>query len=120
MWLVMLQFMRGDVILVTNHIYGCQALYKSGVMTSRSNIRCETLGEQFSKIPVEELQAAADENDPQTSTMVNALMKSILISCKAPGHTPEAAQFARRCCFFHARFVWTEQCVPYYHTWQQM
>ena len=99
MRLAMLQFMRGDVILVMNHIYGRQVSYQSGVMTSRSNVRGETLGEQFSKISVEELQAAADENDPQTSTMVKTLMKSIFTSCKALGHTPEAAQFARRCCF---------------------
>ena len=99
MRLAMLQFMRGDVILVMNHIYGRQVSYQSGVMTSRSNVRGESLGERFSKIPVEELQAAADENDPQTSDMVKNLMKSIFTSCKALGHTPEAAQFARRCCF---------------------
>ena len=50
--------------LVMNHMYGCQALYKSGVMTSRSNVRGENVGERYSEIPVEELQAAADENDP--------------------------------------------------------
>ena len=89
------------------HIYGCQALYKSGVMTSRSNIRGETLGGQFSKIPVEELQAAADKNDPQTSTMVNTLMKSIFTSCKALGHT-RSCTIWKAVLFFHARFVWTE------------
>ena len=47
----------------------------------------------------DEVIAAADENDPQTSDMVKNLMKSIFTSCKALGHTPEAAQFARRCCF---------------------
>ena len=73
-------------------------------MTSRSNVRGETLGEQFSKISVEELQAAADENDPQTSTMVKILMKSTFTSCKALGHTPEAAQFAQQCCFFMQDF----------------
>ena len=60
-------------------------------MTSRLNIRAETLGEQFSKIPVKELQAAAGENNPQTSTMVKTLTKLIFTSCKALGHTPEAA-----------------------------
>jgi hypothetical protein len=35
-----------------------------------------SLGERFSKIPVEELQAAADENDPQSSPMVKSLMKT--------------------------------------------
>ena len=64
MWLFMLQFMRGDVILVMHHIYGLQASYKRGVMTGRSTICGETLGEQFPKIPVKEIQAAADENDP--------------------------------------------------------
>lgn len=38
MRLAMLQFMRGDVILVMNHIYGRQVSYQSGVMTSRSNV----------------------------------------------------------------------------------
>ena len=94
----MLQFTRGDVVLVMNHIYGRQASYKSGVMTSRSNIGGGTLGEQFPKIPVKELQAEADENDPQTSTMVNTLTKSIFTSCKALGHTPAVAQVARQCC----------------------
>ena len=96
---VMLQFTRCDVSLVMSYIHGRQALYKSGVMTSRSNVCGETLGEQFPKIPVDELQAAADKNDPQTSTMVKTLMKSVFTSCKALGHTPEAAQFTRRCCF---------------------
>ena len=99
MRLAMLQFMRGDVILVMNHMYGRQASYKSGVMISRSNICGRNLGEQFSKIPVEELQAGAGKNDSQTSTMVNTLMKSIFRSYKACGHTQEAAQFARRCFF---------------------
>ena len=99
MRLAMLQFMRGDVILVMNHNYGRQVSYKSGVMTSRSSHRGETLGDHFSKVSVEELQAAADENDPQSSPMVKMLMKSIVTSCRALGHTPEAAQFARRACF---------------------
>ncbi len=60
MRLVMHQFMWGDVILVMNHIYGHQVSYQSSVMTSRSNVRGKTLGEQFSKIPVKDLQAAAD------------------------------------------------------------
>ena len=93
------QFMRGDVILVLNHIYGRQLSYKSGVMTSRSNVGGELLGEKFSKIPVEELQEAADDMNPKQSGLVKQLMKSISTSCRALGHTPEAAQFSRRSCF---------------------
>ena len=85
------QFMRGDVILVLNHIYGRQLSYKSGVMTSRSNVGGELLGEKFSKIPVEDLQEAADETNSKQSNLVTKLMKSISTSCRALGHTPEAA-----------------------------
>ena len=99
MRLAMHQFMRGDVILVLNHIYGRQLSYKSGVMTSRANVGGQLLGENFSKIPVEELQEAADETNPRQSSLVSKLMKSISTSCRALGHTPEAAQFARRFCF---------------------
>ena len=60
MRLKMLQFMRDDVILVMNHMYGHQISYQSGVMTSRSSIDGNTLGEHFSEIPVKELQAAAN------------------------------------------------------------
>ena len=42
MRLAMLQFMRGDVILVMNYMYDRQAPYKSNAMTSRSNIWGET------------------------------------------------------------------------------
>ena len=99
MRLAMPQFMRGDVILVLNHIYGRQLSYKSGVMTSRSNVGGELLGEKFSKIPVGDLQEAADETNSKQSNLVTKLMKSISTSCRALGHTPEAAQFARRSCF---------------------
>ena len=102
MRLAMPQFMRGDVILVMNHIYGRQLSYKSGIMTSRSkgygNSK-SSLAEQVSQITVEELQRAADESNPQLSDMVKKLLKSISTSCRALGHTPEAAAFARRCCF---------------------
>ena len=63
MRLAMLQFMRGDVILVMNHLYSRQLSYKSGIMTSRSTTGIdsgENLAEAFSQISVEELQAAAD------------------------------------------------------------
>jgi hypothetical protein len=102
MRLAMLQFMRGDVILVMNHLYGRQLSYKSGIMTSRSNKGAEgseNLAELFSQITIEELQAAADEKNPQQTPIVKKLMKSISTSCKAMGHTPEAAAYARRCCF---------------------
>jgi len=102
MRLAMPQFMRGDVILVMHHIYGRQLSYKSGIMTSRSKQNGNsntTLAEKMSQITVEELQAAADDSNPRQSELVKRLLKSISTSCRALGHTPEAAAFARRCCF---------------------
>ena len=67
-------------------------------MTSRSTTGVESgenLAEAFSQISVEELQAAADENNPHQTPLVKKLMKSISTSCKAMGHTPEAAALAR-------------------------
>ena len=64
MCLVMIQFMRGDVILVMNNLYSRRLSYKSDIMTSRSTRGAEdsdNLAELFSQITVEELQAAADE-----------------------------------------------------------
>ena len=71
-------------------------------MTSRSTKGAENsdnLAELFSQITVEELQAAADEKNPKQTPLVKKLMKSMSTSCKAMGHTPEAAAYARRCCF---------------------
>ena len=99
MRLAMPHFMRGDVILVLNHIYGRQLSYKSGVMTSRSNVGGELLGEKFSKIPVEELQEEANEMNSKQNSLVTKLMKSIFTCCRTFGHTPEAAKFARQSCF---------------------
>ena len=71
-------------------------------MTSRSKQNGNsniTQAEQMSQITVEELQAAADDSNPRQSELVKRLLKSISTSCRALGHTPEAATFARRCCF---------------------
>ena len=68
-------------------------------MTSRSNVGGELLGEKFFKIPIGDFQEAADETNSKQSNLVTKLMKSISTSCRALGHTPEAAQFARRSCF---------------------
>ena len=91
----MLRFMRGDVILVLNHIYGRKLSCTKGVITSRSNVGGELFGEKFSKIPIEELQDASNETNPKQSTLVKQLMKSMFTSCRLLGHTPEATHVVR-------------------------
>ena len=89
----MCQFQRGDVILVLEHMFGRQMSYKSGVMTCRNIINGVPLGETLAAM------TADDFHPDSTSPNFQAFMKGVSTSCKALGYTPEAAQFARRCCF---------------------
>ena len=90
------EFMRGDTILVLNHMYGRQLSYKSGVITCRSNVGGTSMGEKFSSITVDELQGYLNEDAPNLSPTVRKFVKGIDTSCRALGYTPEAAQYARR------------------------
>ncbi|MBE0527141.1 MAG: hypothetical protein IH631_09380 [Candidatus Thorarchaeota archaeon] len=94
--LAMPQFLRGDVILVLNHMYGRQLSYKSGVMVCRSNVNGVSLGESLSTLTIADFQESA--NGRVTKTM-ETLTRAISTSCRALGHTTEAAKFSRRCNF---------------------
>ena len=94
--LAMAQFLRGDVILVLNHMYGRQLSYKSGVMVCRSNVNGVSLGESLSTLTIADFQESA--NGRVTKTM-ETLTRAISTSCRALGHTAEAAKFSRRCNF---------------------
>ena len=90
----MAQLMRGEVILILSHIYHRQLLYKSGVISSRENkVDGVPLAERLAKMTVDNFKANAP------SAKFDDLMKSVSTSCNALDHTPEAATFARRCCF---------------------
>ena len=92
--LAMPQFMRGDVILVLGHMYGRILTYRSGVMICRSSINGVTLGETLSRFTNENFMNASPTNEAMES-----LLKAITTSCRALGHTPEAAQHAQKCYF---------------------
>ena len=92
--LAMPQFMRGDVILVLGHMYGRILTYRSGVMICRSSINGVTLGETLSRFTSENFTSTSPTNEAMDS-----LLKAITTSCRALGHTPEAAKFARKCYF---------------------
>jgi hypothetical protein len=98
------QFLKGDAILVLNHMYSRQLSYKSGVMVCRSTINGVLLGEKLSELTVNELQRATDGKNCSPSRTTEKLLKAISTSCRAMGHTTEAAQFARRSCFAMADF----------------
>ena len=85
------QLMRGDVIMVLNHIFGRQVSYRSGVMTCRSHVEGVPLGETLSKFTSKDFESE--------SVATETLMKAISTSCRPLGHTTEAAQYARKCMF---------------------
>ena len=92
--LAMPQFMRGDAIIVLGHMYGRILTYRSGVMICRSLINGVTLGKTLSRFTSENLADISPTNEAMDS-----LLKAITTSCRALGHTPEAAQFAQKCYF---------------------
>jgi len=87
------QFMRGDVVAVLSHIYGRQASFKSGVITSRSVLDGVPLGDHLATMTSKDFDMKSPTNK------VDVLMKGVTTACRALGHTPAAAKFARRCCF---------------------
>lgn len=89
----MCQLQRADVILVLHHMYCRQMSYRSGVMTCRNMMNGIPLGETLAAM------TADDFHPDSTSSKFQAFLKGVSTSCKALGYTPEAAKFARRCCF---------------------
>ena len=93
------QFMEGPTILVLNHIYNRQMSYKTGVMTCRSTIDGIPLGEKLSTLSTEDFEQIDDNNNVNLNPITNSFLKAISTTCKAMGHTEEAAKDARRRCF---------------------
>ena len=94
------QFMEGPTILVMNHIYNRQLSYISGVMTCRSTVNGVSLGEKLSKLTVQDLEKVQENNTDNLHENAKGLFKAISTSCKAMGHTDEAAKYAQ--CYYFA------------------
>jgi hypothetical protein len=88
------QFMEGPTILVMNHIYNRQLSYISGVMTCRSTVNGVSQGEKLSKLTVQDLEKVQENNTDNLHDNTKGLLKAISTSCKAMGHTDEAAKYA--------------------------
>ena len=99
MQLLPCQFMEGPTILVMNHIYNRQMLYRSGVMTCWTSVDGVPLGEKMSTLSMENLEKLDYNNADKLDATTKGLLKAISMSCRAMGHTKEAAKYARRCCF---------------------
>jgi ribosomal protein L11 len=99
MRLSLAQFMEGPTILVMNHIYNRQMSYKTGVMTCRSTIDGIPLGEKLSTLSTEDFEQINDRDDDNLNATTKSFLKAISTTCKAMGHTEQAAKHARRRCF---------------------
>jgi hypothetical protein len=93
------QFREGPTILVLNHILNRQLSYKTGVMLCRSSINGVPLGEKLSTLSMSDLEKINDNKNDHLNANTKSLMSAISTSCRAMGHTEEAAKYARRCCF---------------------
>jgi hypothetical protein len=99
MHLSLTQFMERPTILVMNHIYNKQMSYKTGVMTCRSSIDGIPLGKKLSTLSTEDFEKIKDNNTDNLDAITKCFLKAISTSCKAMGHTEQAAKDARRRCF---------------------
>jgi hypothetical protein len=86
--------MEGPTILVMNHIYNRQIAYVSGVMTCRSTVNGISLREKLSKFNCEDLELVQEDNTDNLCENMKGSLKAISTSCKAMGHTGEAAKYA--------------------------
>ena len=93
------QFMEGPTIIVMNHIYNRQMSYKTGVMTCRSTIDGIPLGEKLSTLSTEYFEQIDDNNNDNMNATTKSFLRAISTTCKAMGHTEQAAKHARRRCF---------------------
>jgi hypothetical protein len=89
------QFTEGPTILVMNHIYNRQMSYKTGVMTCRSSINGIPLGEKLHTLSTEDFEQIKDNNTDNLDATTKCFLKAISTTCKAMGHTEQAAKDAR-------------------------
>ena len=89
------QFMEGQTILVMNHIYNRQMSYKTGVMTCRSSIDGIPLGEKLSSLSTKDFEQIKENNNDNLNATTKSFLKAISTTCRAMGHTEQAAKYAR-------------------------
>ena len=91
------QFLRGDYSLLANSMLDRRLSYTSGKVKCRSNIGGVPLAEKISRLTVKDLEDVVSGDN--TNSIANQLLTSVSASCKAMGHTSEAAAHWRRIYF---------------------
>jgi len=91
------QFLRGNFCLLANSMLDRRLSYTSGKVKCRSNIGGVPLAEKISGLTVKDLEDVVSGAD--TNSTATQLLSSVSASCKAMGHTSEAAAYWRRVYF---------------------
>jgi hypothetical protein len=90
------QFMEGPTILVMNHMHNKQMSYKIGVMLCRSTVDGTPLGRKLSTQSMADIEKINDDKTDHLNAITKGLLKAMSTTCRAMGHTEEAAKYARR------------------------
>jgi len=91
------QFKRGDFCLISHHMLDRQLSYSSGSVKCRAHIDGVSVAEKISQLTVKDLEDVV--SGANTNSVANQLLSSVSASCKAMGHTSEAAAHWRRIFF---------------------
>ena len=86
--LSMRQFMRGDTILILGHMYNRILSYRSALLISQNRINGSPIGDKLAEFKASDFRG-------EGSDATDILLKAVETSCRALGHTPEAAKHAR-------------------------
>ena len=70
--------------------------YETGIMTGRSNYGGTPLAEHLAGLTTQDIASAPEENNIPLTKNMKLFTKALATSCRALGHTPEAAKMARR------------------------
>ena len=86
--------MQGHTVQILAHMYSRSLSIKSGVIIGCSNSRGKLLAEQLAELTKEDIESALEDNGNPVTNCMALFTNMIETSCRALGHTPEAAKLA--------------------------
>ena len=113
------QFMRGDFLLLLNHMFNRQRSYETAVVTCKSSLFGQSLAEKMSKLKMKDLDQALFQKQTRQRVTGTAgeYIRAVEASCKPIGYTALSAKQNRQKHFAmdnyfggHSIFLTTTPC----------
>ena len=113
------QFMRGDFLLILNHMYNRQRSFQTAVIKCKTSAYGQSLAEKMSTLTMKDLDRAIFQKDTRQKVTGTAgdYLRSVEASCQPIGYTALSAKRNRRKHFAmhdlfggHAIFLTTTPC----------